>query len=198
MIFPIVILPSPSLHTPSRLLAQKELPLLKNRGVIENLIRAMYVAKGIGIAAPQVALLADEYTALVGEDIPDPAFLLTKNTAHQYGMNVALCIIGKEAFPKGFRLSSSEPILDEDLALINPSYERIGKKTVIEEEACLSVPGAHGPVKRWKDIRVSALLPNGTAVTFDAYQYFARVIQHEIDHLNGILFIDRASHVSRE
>lgn len=198
MIFPIVILPSPSLHQPSRSLAKKELSLLKNRGIIEDLIPTMYAAKGIGIAAPQVGVSADAYTALVGGDIPDPAFLLANNTADQYGLNVALCIINKEAFPKGFRLSPDESVLGVDLALVNPRYERIGKKTVIEEEACLSVPCAHGTVKRWKDIRVSALLPNGAPVTFDAHQYFARVIQHEIDHLNGILFIDRASHVSHE
>jgi len=106
--------------------------------------------------------------------------------APQVGTNVAACIIGRDAIPRKY------PFAGTDLALINPTYIKISKKVQTENEGCLSVPGSHGPVRRAKDIEVTALDTNGDSITFEAHGFFARVIQHEIDHLNGILYIDRA------
>lgn len=107
--------------------------------------------------------------------------------ATQVGVNLRICVIGKAAFPK------RHPLAGEDLILVNPEWKKIGRKTQIEPvEGCLSVPGSYGPVKRLKDIEVSALNYKGEHIQFEAHGFLARVIQHEVDHMNGILYIDRA------
>lgn len=77
------------------------------------------------------------------------------------------------------------------LALINPVISESSSEEIEEEEICLSVPNFSGKVLRSKSIRVEAYGPNGDPVEVTAEGYFARVLQHEIDHLNGILYIDR-------
>ncbi|MFH0779538.1 MAG: peptide deformylase [Parcubacteria group bacterium] len=80
---------------------------------------------------------------------------------------------------------------DEAIVLINPKIcgKSFGK--IVMEEGCLSVPGVFGLVKRPKSIRVKAFNQEGKAVDFKADSILARVIQHEVDHLDGILFIDK-------
>lgn len=65
-------------------------------------------------------------------------------------------------------------------------------------EGCLSVPQVYGNVKRHYKIKVSALNENGEQIEIDAEGYLARALQHEIDHLNGILFIDKATDLEKE
>lgn len=113
--------------------------------------------------------------------------------APQVNAAVRICIINKEAFPKRFKLNES--VVSEDMALINPTWERMSRKHDTDVEGCLSIPGKLGRVKRWKDISVMARLADGTAVQFEAHNYLARVIQHEVDHLDGILYIDRTEDV---
>lgn len=103
--------------------------------------------------------------------------------APQIGKLLRICIIGKEA----------DKSLKEDLVLINPSWKRTSKKKTKDQEGCLSIPRVYGDVVRWKHISVTALDQNGAPLTFDAQGFFARVIQHEVDHLNGVLFIDSAT-----
>ncbi len=105
--------------------------------------------------------------------------------APQVGKNIRLCVVGKEA----------DKHLTEDLILANPVWEKNSKKTAIDDEGCLSVPGKFGKVKRYTDIHVTAWDRQGNPLSFDAKQFFARVIQHEVDHLNGVLFIDKATDV---
>ena len=81
------------------------------------------------------------------------------------------------------------------MALINPEIINFSWRKEVLEEGCLSVPQKFGPVKRAKIIKVKALDENGKIIKFKAKDLFARVIQHEVDHLNGILFIDRAKKV---
>jgi peptide deformylase len=113
--------------------------------------------------------------------------------APQVNAAVRICIINKEAFPKRFKLNGS--MVSEDIALINPTWERMSRKHDTDIEGCLSIPGKLGRVKRWKDISVTATLTDGTTVLFEAHNYLARVIQHEVDHLNGVLYIDRTEDV---
>jgi len=77
-------------------------------------------------------------------------------------------------------------------ALINPEILKMKGEQYEPEEGCLSIPGLRGVVKRAKDITVKALDRDGHPVRFRATEFEARIIQHEIDHLNGILFIDLA------
>ncbi len=74
--------------------------------------------------------------------------------------------------------------------LINPEIVKGEGQRITDYEGCLSVNGVYGKVPRWEKIRVKALDLNGNEVRFKAEGFLARVIQHEIDHTNGIVFID--------
>lgn len=80
-------------------------------------------------------------------------------------------------------------------ALFNPSIIKASDDEVFYEEGCLSVPGKYGEVKRPRYIIVKAQDKNGRPVKIKAWGLLARVFQHEIDHLNGGLFIDKAKNV---
>lgn len=76
---------------------------------------------------------------------------------------------------------------------INPSYHTIGEATHEDYEGCFSVRNIAGAVKRSQKIRYHAYTPEGKEVTGEAEGFLARIIQHEIDHVNGILCIDRTA-----
>lgn len=100
----------------------------------------------------------------------------------QVGNNIRICIIGREATPDK----------KHDLVLINPVWMKTSRRTDWDVEGCLSVPKTYGKVKRYTHIQVNALDTKGNPISFEAKKFFARVIQHEVDHLDGILFIDKA------
>lgn len=75
--------------------------------------------------------------------------------------------------------------------LINPEIIKASKKTKVDEEGCLSFPDLYGQVERSTGIRVKALNDRGKEIEFDAKGLEARIIQHEVDHLNGVLFIQK-------
>jgi len=79
----------------------------------------------------------------------------------------------------------------EPLALINPEITVIGDETVEDWEGCLSIPDVRGRVPRAKEIRVRAYDRRGDRLELKAHDFPARVIQHEADHLDGLLFFDR-------
>jgi peptide deformylase len=79
---------------------------------------------------------------------------------------------------------------NEFTALINPEIVKYEGKLVEDYEGCLSVKDVYGHVPRYSKIRVRALNIEGQEVRFKADGFLARVIQHEIDHTNGIVFID--------
>lgn len=83
----------------------------------------------------------------------------------------------------------------EDLVLINPSWEKLSRDQTWDEEGCLSVPGLYGKIKRYTKIKVRALDVKGQPVEFVAEKFFACIIQHEIDHLQGHLYIERAKDI---
>jgi peptide deformylase len=77
-------------------------------------------------------------------------------------------------------------------ALFNATYEPVGSGREEDSEGCLSVPFLWGGVvPRWETVRVSALDRSGKPVVFEASGYHARVLQHEIDHLDGLVYLDR-------
>jgi len=86
---------------------------------------------------------------------------------------------------------------DGHLVLVNP---KIVKKSLLKEwgeEGCLSVPNVYGEVKRCQKITVKYLDENGKTHKMSGEGLFARVIQHEVDHLDGVLFIDKAKKLKR-
>lgn len=76
------------------------------------------------------------------------------------------------------------------IALINPEIVKAEGKIVEDYEGCLSVPEVYGMVPRFEKIRVKAMDPQGNQIRFKAEGFLARILQHEIDHTNGIVFID--------
>ena len=75
--------------------------------------------------------------------------------------------------------------------LLNPQFEPIGDEMEAGIEGCLSIPGLCGMVSRYRAIRYSGWDLNGTRQEHEAFGFHARVVQHEIDHLNGILYPER-------
>jgi peptide deformylase len=85
------------------------------------------------------------------------------------------------------------------LALINPEIIRASEEKTPYDEGCLSVPGISAEIMRPREISVKAITPEGKEISFDADGMLARVIQHELDHLNGKLIVDHLEdHVRRE
>ena len=80
---------------------------------------------------------------------------------------------------------------DFKMALINPEITWHNEEMEILEEGCLSIPNVRDDVARFTHIKVKYMDIDGNNQEMDAYDYVAKVIQHEIDHTNGILFIDR-------
>lgn len=76
-------------------------------------------------------------------------------------------------------------------AIINPEITWVSKKEVVDEEGCLSFPNLYGMVKRPEKIKYRGLDENGNPIEGKATGLLARVIQHEYDHLDGILFIEK-------
>ncbi|HLG73449.1 MAG TPA: peptide deformylase [Chloroflexota bacterium] len=83
----------------------------------------------------------------------------------------------------------------EPVALINPEIIKASKELVCGTEGCLSVPGLRGDVERHEWVTVKARDDRGHDTRFKADGWFARCIQHEIDHLDGILFTDKATNI---
>lgn len=75
-------------------------------------------------------------------------------------------------------------------ALLNPEIIKSEGKIIKDHEGCLSVPKYYGLVPRYEKVKIKALLEDGNEVRIKADGFLARTLQHEIDHLNGILFID--------
>ena len=85
----------------------------------------------------------------------------------------------------------------DPVALINPEIVR-QEGQVDAEEGCLSLPDIRGDVKRAETVTVEALSLDGEKVRTEAVDFLARALQHEIDHLNGILFIDHLGRLKRQ
>ena len=82
------------------------------------------------------------------------------------------------------------------MVLINPTLTPAGEDLAEDWEGCLSIPDLRGRVPRWTSLSVQALDRQGREVAFEARDFLARVIQHEVDHLDGIVFLDRMKDMS--
>ena len=98
--------------------------------------------------------------------------------APQIGKNIQLCVIEIE---------------HEVFVLINPQIKKLSGDNIVSEEGCLSFPGKFLPVERADRVKVSAIDANGKKQIIRARGLLARAIQHEVDHLCGILFVDRVA-----
>lgn len=141
---------------------------------------------GIGLAAPQVAeplrifLVSEEAEAIDRGEI----------SRHEHP--------AKEQDESEKHLPEEQPHrTGKQYVFINPAVRKASRKKIEEPEGCLSVPRVFGLVQRHEKITVAAYDETGKPFIRGATRLFARVIQHELDHLNGILFIDRATDILR-
>lgn len=138
----------------------------------------LYPDDKLTVKAKEVTLITDEIVRLLDD-------MYETMTAHD-GIGIAAPQIGKN-----LQLAVVE--IDEETGLfelINP--EIIEKKgTDIDVEGCLSIPNKFGTVKRADEVTVRYFDREGEEIEVTAYGYLARAFQHEIDHLNGELFIDK-------
>ena len=141
------------------------------RELAANMIETMHAANGIGLAAQQVGE-ALQLTVLDVSQIEDRPSTLKVN--------------GKDVDP-----TASMP-----LVLINPEIE-LGGETEIGTEGCLSFPEITGQIERAESTMARAQNLEGDKIEIVASGLLARAIQHEVDHLNGILFIDRMNSAAK-
>lgn len=169
MLLKIITAPNKILREKAREITKKELESEKIQQLILDMGETMKKANGVGLAAPQV----NESLQLICIDARecDPKGNIKKN------------ICSNIAHP----LKNSEGMF----LLINPRITWNSLAKIIMKEGCLSIPGTYGQIKRPKNIRVKCLNAKGEKVKFKATELFARVLQHEIDHLDGILFTDK-------
>jgi peptide deformylase len=86
---------------------------------------------------------------------------------------------------------------DDPRVLVNPEFDEVSEELEEADEGCLSVPGLTMPVERPVSLRVRAFDGDGEPLEFRAEGFEARVIQHEFDHLEGVLIVDRTSRAAR-
>jgi peptide deformylase len=152
----------PVLRAKARPLHPSEIRTPKVQQLIDDLLDTMMEYQGIGLAAPQV---------------------------HE----------GLRLFVAGFAPDAGDDEDEDDddehdvpqMVLINPEITVVGRETVEDWEGCLSIPDIRGRVPRARRISVTAYNRQGKKTTLEASGFTARVIQHETDHLDGILFFDR-------
>jgi peptide deformylase len=155
----------PVLRKKSRPLTKEEITSAQIQQLIDLMRTTMREAPGVGLAAPQI------------------------------GQSIQLAVIEDRAT---YVSDLSADALEERQrsaipfhVIINPKLSVVGSSTAQFFEGCLSVEGYQAVVDRALNVRVQCLNERGEAVTINAQGWYARILQHEIDHLNGTLYVDR-------
>jgi len=169
----ILIYPDPFLRKKCAVVEEIDDEVL---GILDDMAETMYKARGVGLAASQIGV--DKRIVVVD--------ISPRN------------IVAGEEVEEGVEV---EEVMEYEgpglLELINPEIIT-SEGEIIAEEACLSIPGYTSDVKRKKRVTIEAYNREGDLMEIEAEDLLARVFQHEIDHLNGVLFIDRLSRLKRE
>jgi peptide deformylase len=161
----IVGVGEPVLRAVGEPLSRDQLLSSSTQTLIELMRETMRDAPGVGLAAPQIG---EPLQLAVIEDRSEYQKSLTKQELAQRG---------RREIP--FHV------------IVNPVLELLGDTTEIFAEGCLSLPGFSASVPRSRDVRVHCLNHAGEAQLIEASGWYARILQHEIDHLRGTLYIDR-------
>jgi len=165
MVLKIVQAGHPVLRGNARELSREEIASTAIQSLIASMFETMRDAPGVGLAAPQVGV---PLAIAVIEDRQEYVAKLPPGDAEER------------------RRSAVAPHV-----LINPVLSVETPGTAEFFEGCLSLPGFSAVVPRALRVKVEALNERGEAVSIDAEGWYARILQHEIDHLNGALYIDR-------
>lgn len=107
--------------------------------------------------------------------------------APQIGVNKRIIVVGAKKENIKYNDAEEIPIT----AMINPKWKKISNETDIQFEGCMSVPSIRGKVRRYKDIELTYYDEKGTCYIKELHGFFARLVQHECDHLDGINFIEK-------
>lgn len=168
MVLKIVRYPAPVLRAKCRAITEVTPEI---RQLAEDMIETMRDANGVGLAAPQVAV--DQQLAVI-------------DVSHNPQCLTFLRINGERA----------DMVANMPVIFLNPTLE-LGKDKDVDEEGCLSFPRLRGDIRRSEQVKVTFQTLEGETQTWEMDGLLARAFQHEIDHLNGILFIDRLSAVAK-
>lgn len=156
-------------NLPKPILRRKAKPVTKFdtdlQALIDDMIETMREAPGVGLAAPQIN---------ISQQLAVVEYAEGKDEEDD-----------EDVPPKSKKL----------FVLINPEITKASEEKVIGVEGCLSIPGLLGEVERHESVQVKALNRHGVPVKLKADGWMARIFQHEVDHLNGVLFTDRATSV---
>jgi len=109
--------------------------------------------------------------------------------APQVGINKRIIVVGTNKSDTNIQYNDAEEI--PITAMINPSWAKLSEETDVQYEGCMSVPVIRGRVERYKDIELTYYNENGEKIIKEIYGFFARLIQHECDHLDGIVFLEK-------
>lgn len=164
MLLKIVEVGDPVLRSPARALTREEIRSPQLATLIELMRETMRAAPGVGLAAPQIG------EPLQLAVIEDPIDYVNSLSPEE-------------------RLAKSREAIPFH-AIINPRLEVVEPGPAVFYEGCLSVPGFLAEVPRALAVRVHALDHQGDPRVIEARGWYARILQHEIDHLNGALFVD--------
>jgi len=164
MILPVVKYGHPALRQKG---ARIEKVTAEIKTLVADMLETMHANKGVGLAAQQIGKALQLTVIDVREIKERPSTLELKGKPADVGDFMPLVLINPELKP------SSEPVDDR--------------------EGCLSFPGIYAEITRQECVDVKALNQKGKLIEFRCGGLLARVVQHEVDHLNGILYIDRMS-----
>jgi len=156
---------NPVLRQRARPLSLAEIRSREIQKLIETMRTCMHEAPGVGLAAPQLGL---------------PLQLAVIEDREEYYKDVSAALLQeRERSPVPFHV------------IINPTLEEIGEERAEFFEGCLSLSGYSALVPRARTVRVTCLDDHGEQKVIEASGWYARILQHETDHLNGFLYIDR-------
>ena len=155
----------PVLRKQSRSLTKEEILSPSTQVLIDLMRDTMRAAPGVGLAAPQIG------KSIQLAVIEDPAGSVSDLPADELAV--------RQRVPIPFHV------------IINPKLTVVDKSSATFFEGCLSVEGYQAVVDRALNVRVECLNERAEKITIKAHGWYARILQHEIDHLNGILYVDR-------
>lgn len=157
------------------------------------------------MALHEIVVLGDEVLRRPGEEVEvfdeDLARLIRdmfETMYHADGVGLAAPQIGISKRVCVIDVREEEEPLTGKVALVNPEIVEFSKATDKSMEGCLSIPGLEEIVTRSAKVKVRAFDPTGEPIELEIGGLFSRALQHEVDHLDGILFIDRVSPVKRK
>ncbi|HTK29174.1 MAG TPA: peptide deformylase [Vicinamibacterales bacterium] len=151
----------PVLRARAKALDRRDVRSAPVQQLIDDLVDTMHEYHGVGLAAPQV---------------------------HE---SLRIFVAGVDPRAADDDEPAAERAATEPLVLVNPELTIVDPELVEDWEGCLSIPDIRGRVPRARGISVRALDRNGERIEFLARDFAARVLQHEYDHLDGVLFFDR-------